>query len=145
MGRDMTHVEQLSAFVSRVSSADLSPAAVEQLKIRVLDSLGCAIGAVGGEPVRLIRAHVEEFGGGARRAAPSGGGGGRGGRASTPRRRGRTRSPPACPRRWVWTWSVPPTPSPSAGPPSMRCASRAPGRSPTGRDSPPPTPPPPAP
>src|SRR3989304_5936503 len=69
MGRDMTHVEQLSAFVSRVSSADLSPAAVEQLKIRVLDSLGCAIGAVGGEPVRLIRAHVEEFGG-ARRAPP---------------------------------------------------------------------------
>src|SRR3990170_7602899 len=75
MGRDMTHVEQLSAFVSRVSSADLSPAAVEQLKIRVLDSLGCAIGAVGGEPVRLIRAHVEEFGGGARRP-PVGGGGG---------------------------------------------------------------------
>src|SRR3989304_3177926 len=63
MGRDMTHVEQLSAFVSRVSSADLSPAAVEELKIRVLDSLGCAIGGVGGEPVRLIRAHVEEFGG----------------------------------------------------------------------------------
>src|SRR3970282_2578674 len=60
MGRDMTHVEQLSAFVARVSSADLSPAAVEQLKIRVLDSLGCAIGAVEGEPVRLIRAHVEE-------------------------------------------------------------------------------------
>ena len=59
----MTHVEQLSAFVARVSSADLSPAAVEQLKIRVLDSLGCAIGALDGEPVRLIRAHVEEFGG----------------------------------------------------------------------------------
>jgi len=59
----MTHAEQLSAFVARVSSADLSPAAVEQLKIRVLDSLGCAIGALDGEPVRLIRAHVEEFGG----------------------------------------------------------------------------------
>src|SRR3990172_5551940 len=63
MGRDMTHVGQLSAFVARASYADLSPAAVEQLKSRVLDSLGCAIGAVEGEPVRLIRAHVEEFGG----------------------------------------------------------------------------------
>ena len=59
----MTHVEQLSAFIARVSYADLSPAAVEQLKIRILDSLGCAIGALDGEPVRLIRAHVEEFGG----------------------------------------------------------------------------------
>jgi len=59
----MTVAEQLAAFVSRVSFQDLSPAAVEQLKIRVLDALGCAIGAVEGEPVRLILAQVEEFGG----------------------------------------------------------------------------------
>src|SRR3990172_10889405 len=75
MERDMTHVEQLSALVGRVSSADLSPAAVEQLKIRVLDSLGCAIGAVEGEPVRLIRAHVEEFDGAPRCTLIGGGGG----------------------------------------------------------------------
>ena len=59
----MTVAEQLAAFVSRVSFQDLSRAAVEQLKIRVLDALGCAVGAVGGEPIRLIHSQLEEFGG----------------------------------------------------------------------------------
>jgi 2-methylcitrate dehydratase len=59
----MTQAEELAAFVARSSFQDLSAAAVEQLKIRILDSLGCAIGALDGEPVRLVRAHVEEFGG----------------------------------------------------------------------------------
>src|SRR5262249_16732103 len=35
-----------------------------QLTIRVLDSIGCAIGALGGEPVRLIRAQLDDFDGG---------------------------------------------------------------------------------
>src|SRR5207237_2650539 len=34
-----------------------------QLKIRVLDSLGCALGAIGSEPVALLRDQVEEFDG----------------------------------------------------------------------------------
>lgn len=59
----MTVAEQLAAFVSHASFRDLSHPAVEQLKIRVLDALGCAIGASGGEPIRLIQAQVEEFGG----------------------------------------------------------------------------------
>ncbi len=59
----VTHAEQLAAFVVRASFGDLSAEAVRQLKIRVLDSLGCAIGGIEGEPVRLIRALVEEFGG----------------------------------------------------------------------------------
>ncbi len=59
----MTQVERLAAFVTRASFEDLSGAAREQLKIRVLDALGCAIGAVDGAPVRLVRAQVEEFGG----------------------------------------------------------------------------------
>src|SRR5579864_7103249 len=59
----MTAAEQLAAFVSRASFQDLSRVAVEQLKIRVLDALGCAIGASGGEPIRLVQAQVEEFGG----------------------------------------------------------------------------------
>jgi 2-methylcitrate dehydratase len=59
----MTVAEQLAAFVSRASFQDLSRAAVEQLKIRVLDALGCAIGASGGEPIRLLQAQLEEFGG----------------------------------------------------------------------------------
>jgi len=59
----MTAAEQLAAFVVRATFEDLSPAAVEQLKIRVLDALGCAIGASAGEPIRLIGAQVQEFGG----------------------------------------------------------------------------------
>ncbi len=58
----MTEAQQLAEFVDRTSFSDLSDAAREQLKIRVLDSLGCAIGAVEGEPVRMIRKHIEDFG-----------------------------------------------------------------------------------
>ncbi len=47
----MTEVEQLADFVVRASYDDLSEAARQQLKIRVLDSLGCAIGSVDGEPI----------------------------------------------------------------------------------------------
>jgi 2-methylcitrate dehydratase len=59
----MTHAEQLAEFISRASYEDLSEAAVEQLKIRILDSFGCAIGAQDGEPVRLIRGQIDDFGG----------------------------------------------------------------------------------
>ncbi len=59
----MTHAEQLAAFVVRASYDQISEAARHQLKIRVLDSLGCAIGALGAELTRLIRDQVEEFGG----------------------------------------------------------------------------------
>ncbi len=59
----MTLVEQLAAFVVRASYEELSLAARDQLKIRILDSLGCAIGALKGEPIRLIREHIEDFGG----------------------------------------------------------------------------------
>ncbi len=59
----MTHAERLATFVLRASYDDLSEAARQQLKIRVLDALGCAIGAVEGEPVRLVRAQIDEFGG----------------------------------------------------------------------------------
>lgn len=69
----MTHAEQLAAFVVRASYADLSPAAREHLKVRVLDSLGCAIGAVDGEPIQLLRAHIDEFGGAARCTLVGGG------------------------------------------------------------------------
>ena len=61
MTGNVTHAEQLAEFVSRASFYQLSRAARLQLKIRVLDSLGCAIGAIGGGPVRLLRKQVEEF------------------------------------------------------------------------------------
>ncbi len=57
----MTEVERLAAFATRASCEMLSGAAREQLKIRALDALGCAIGALDGEPVRLIGQYVHEF------------------------------------------------------------------------------------
>ena len=59
----MTHAEQLAAFVARSSYADLSEATRQQLKIRVLDSLGCGIGALEGGPVQRIRELLQDLGG----------------------------------------------------------------------------------
>lgn len=59
----MTQAEQLAAFVVQASYDDLSETARQQLKIRILDALGCAIGALDGKPIRLIRAQIEDFGG----------------------------------------------------------------------------------
>jgi 2-methylcitrate dehydratase len=59
----MTEVERLADFVVRRQFADLSAAAVEQLKLRVLDSLGCAFGALGADMTARVRQHTEAFGG----------------------------------------------------------------------------------
>lgn len=59
----MTLAQQLASFVSKADYDDIGETARRQLKLRVLDSLACAIGAMDGEPVRLIREQVEEFGG----------------------------------------------------------------------------------
>ena len=64
-GRDTspTRVEQLAHYVSGSRWEDVSERAREQLKLRVLDSLGVAIGALDGEPVAMVREQVQEFGG----------------------------------------------------------------------------------
>ncbi|MEO6887985.1 MAG: MmgE/PrpD family protein [Ktedonobacteraceae bacterium] len=59
----MTEVEQLAAFVVRTGYDDLSEEARQQLKMRILDALGCAIGALEGPPIAMIRAQIEDFGG----------------------------------------------------------------------------------
>ena len=42
---------------------DISREARQQLKIHVLDAIGCAIGALEAPPVKALRAQLEEFGG----------------------------------------------------------------------------------
>ena len=59
----MTMVEQLAEFVVRASFDELSAVARDRLKIRILDSLGCAVGALKGGPTQLIRAQTQDFGG----------------------------------------------------------------------------------
>jgi 2-methylcitrate dehydratase len=58
-----TRVERLAAFVSGTHFDDISEPAREQLKLRVLDSLGCAFGALAGDPPRMVREQVLQFGG----------------------------------------------------------------------------------
>lgn len=59
----MTLVEQLAAFVTRAQYARLSAEAGRALKVRIVDALGCALGALDGAPVVAVRAHVFELGG----------------------------------------------------------------------------------
>ena len=73
----MAMVDDLAAFVVAAAYDQLSPQAQLQTKIRVLDALGCALGALDSELVRMIAAQDEDFGGnprctlvGAGRTAP---------------------------------------------------------------------------
>ena len=59
----MTIVEPFANFAVLSSYEDLSEAAREQLKIRILDAFGYAIGSLDGEPPRRPRRQVTEFGG----------------------------------------------------------------------------------
>src|SRR5687768_15080538 len=57
----MTVAEEMGEFIARSSLEHLSPAGRLQLKIRILDALGCAIGALDGGPVRRVRGFVADF------------------------------------------------------------------------------------
>jgi 2-methylcitrate dehydratase len=57
----MTAVERIAEFALRARWEMLSEEARQALKIRVLDSLGCAMGALADEPPRRVRAAVEEL------------------------------------------------------------------------------------
>jgi 2-methylcitrate dehydratase len=59
----MTEVQELAKFVENARLEDLSAAALEQLKIRVLDTIGVAIGALGAPPLQAIRRLVTELAG----------------------------------------------------------------------------------
>ncbi len=59
----MTEVQKLAKFVQSRDYSQLSEPAVRELKIRLLDSLGCAIGALQGEPVKMLKEQLEDFGG----------------------------------------------------------------------------------
>jgi 2-methylcitrate dehydratase len=59
----LTVAARLARFVVEQSWDDLSKRAREDLKIRVLDALGCALAAIEAPPVRAIRASLDDFGG----------------------------------------------------------------------------------
>ncbi len=57
----MTTTAELADFVAETSYDDLPADTVDELKKRVLDSMGIAVGAMGAEPVEAVRATVEEM------------------------------------------------------------------------------------
>ena len=59
----MTEVQKLAQFVKTRKFSDLSKDAVRELKIRLLDSLGCAFGAQEGAPIKAIGQQIKDFGG----------------------------------------------------------------------------------
>jgi 2-methylcitrate dehydratase len=60
---DMSMLDELAAFVTGAKYEDLSEAALHQEKIRILDTLACAIGALESQPIKRIREQISEFGG----------------------------------------------------------------------------------
>ena len=61
-GAAMPMVDQLAAFVVGTKYEDLSQTALFQEKIRILDALACAIGALDGDPIKIIHEQITEFG-----------------------------------------------------------------------------------
>lgn len=57
----MNTCERLAAYVSRASWDVISPEARGKLKQHLLDSLGCALGAIPGGPLQAIRSEQNEF------------------------------------------------------------------------------------
>ena len=58
-----TEVRQLGRFVAQTDQKTMSEDARDELKKRILDTIGVAIGALDGEPIKMIRSHQEDFGG----------------------------------------------------------------------------------
>ena len=58
----MSQVEQMAEFVNGARFEALGSDTREQLKIRILDSLGCSLGALHVEPIRMIRSYITELG-----------------------------------------------------------------------------------
>ena len=59
----MTFADQIASFVAGADYRNISSSARLQLKIRVLDALGCAIGALESGATRAILSQINEFGG----------------------------------------------------------------------------------
>lgn len=59
----MTQVEQIANFARNASYDSLSNRARDEIRIRILDSLGCAIGALNSELIQRIRHFAHELGG----------------------------------------------------------------------------------
>lgn len=63
VSQEQTEVQQLAEFVERADIQEMSSEALDQLKIRVLDTLGVAIGALEAAPIVAIKHLIDDLGG----------------------------------------------------------------------------------
>lgn len=59
----MTELEKLAEFIQKADFKDLTHKTKEELKIRLLDSFGCAFGALSGDPILRIQRSIDLMGG----------------------------------------------------------------------------------
>ncbi len=57
----MTMVEDLAGFVEQAGYGRVSPDARQRLRVCMVDALGCAIGALGAQPLQAIRDYTAQF------------------------------------------------------------------------------------
>src|ERR1700689_42370 len=69
-----SQAEGIAKFACRTKYADLTAERRERLKVSVLDSLACAISALGAPPIKACLAQAKEFGGSDARCTLIGGG-----------------------------------------------------------------------
>src|SRR5271169_4540540 len=70
----VSQAEGIAKFAIRASYEDLTPERRERLKVSVLDSLACAVNALGAPPIQACLAQAKEFGGPDGRCSLIGGG-----------------------------------------------------------------------
>jgi MmgE/PrpD N-terminal domain len=69
-----SQAEGIAKFAHRMAYEDLTPERRERLKVSVLDSLGCAINALGAPPIAACLEQAKQFGGSDARCTLIGGG-----------------------------------------------------------------------
>src|ERR1700735_5373235 len=69
-----SQAQGIARFASRARYEDITAERRERLKVNVLDSLACAIGALGAPPIEAYLAQAQEFGGSGPRCTLIGGG-----------------------------------------------------------------------
>jgi 2-methylcitrate dehydratase len=74
IGSGSSQAEAIAKFACRATYEDLTPERRERLKVSVLDSLACAINALGARPIEACLAQAKEFGGPGGRCTLIGGG-----------------------------------------------------------------------
>ncbi len=74
IGTGPSQAEGIAKFACRARYEDLTPPRRERLKVSVLDSLACAISALGAAPIEACLAQAKEFGGPGGRCTLIGGG-----------------------------------------------------------------------